>query len=146
MNLVHEHHFHVAGGDGVKTTCHEYVAEKGVLFTGRSDGKIAWWRRRGGSGRAQAEDTPMLLEGHLGSIRCLVAMHLGGMGKEGVLLISGSSDRTIRIWDPWVRDSKKACVQTLRGHEGTVTALALHQRLLLSCSTDQTLKVCGAVM
>ena len=40
-----------------------------------------------------------------------------------------------------MRDSKKACVQTLRGHDGTVTGLAVHQRLLISCSTDRTLKL-----
>jgi WD40 repeat protein len=40
-----------------------------------------------------------------------------------------------------VRDSKKACVQTLRGHDGSVNGLAVHQRLLLSCSTDRTIKV-----
>jgi WD40 repeat protein len=45
------------------------------------------------------------------------------------------------VWDPWVRDAKTLCVQTIRGHEGTITGLAVHGRLLLSCSTDQTLRV-----
>lgn len=145
MNFVHELNYRASNGggpsDGLSIACHLYVPEKGSLFCGRSDGKIAWWKRRGGTGRAQPEDKPWFLEGHIGAVRCLVAMRLSGIGKEGVLLISGSSDRSIRIWDPWVRDSKKASVQTLRGHDGTVSGLAVHQKLLLSCSTDRTLKV-----
>lgn len=40
-----------------------------------------------------------------------------------------------------MRDLKTACVQTLRGHDGTVTSLAVHNRLLFSCSTDRTLRL-----
>ena len=50
MNFVHEQHFRDSGGgDGATTTCHTYVPEKSALFAGRSDGKIMWWKRHGGT-------------------------------------------------------------------------------------------------
>ena len=63
-----------------------------------------------------------------------------GLGLEGCLLFSGGADRTIRVWDPTLRDAKKACVQTLRAHGGTVAALAYCEGLLVSASTDKTIK------
>jgi hypothetical protein len=63
-----------------------------------------------------------------------------GLGQEGYLLFSCSADRTIRVWDPAVRDLSKACVQTLQGHGGTVTSLAYCEGILVSSSTDNTIR------
>jgi hypothetical protein len=40
------------------------------------------------------------------------------------LVLTGSADRSIKVWDPWGRDAAKACVQTLIGHGGSVTTIA----------------------
>jgi len=57
------------------------------------------------------------------------------------LLFSGSADRTIKVWDPWVRELKDSCIQTVVGHGGTINALACGTDCLVSCSNDCTIKV-----
>jgi len=141
MNFAHLQQYKAVGDGDATITCHVYSHEKRALFLGRTDGRIAWWRRRGSGGRPQAEDKPFFLDGHIGAVRCMLALIGPMMGRDGTLIVTGSSDRTIRVWDPWVRDSRKACVQTLRGHEGSVKDIVTHQRLLLSCSTDRTIKL-----
>ena len=83
------------------------------------------------------------------SLRCLctasplpsmLLVQQAGLGQEGYLLFSCSADRTIRVWDPAVRDHSKACVQTLQGHGGTVTSLAYCEGVLVSSSTDSTIR------
>ena len=72
--------------------------------------------------------------GHKGPISSLIyAPEYGSSG----LVFSGSADRTIKLWDPWVRDPKDACVQTLVGHGGTITSLAQSKDRLVSSSNDQ---------
>jgi len=140
MDFVKLHHFRAdPNGDGAAVICHCYVREKRALFLGRSDGRIAWWLRSGA--KPQPENEPLFLEGHLGAVRCLEILRSPNAGTEGILLVSGSSDRTIRLWDPWLRDTKRACIQTLRAHEGSVNALTLHGQLLFSVSTDRTLRL-----
>jgi WD40 repeat protein len=72
-----------------------------------------------------------------------------GSAPGGGLLITGSADRSIVIWDVWASDPANHCVQRLFGHNGTITALAsvaagvtsADSGALLSCSVDGTLRV-----
>ena len=54
-------------------------------------------------------------------------------------LVSGSRDKSIRIWE--ARSGK--CVSTLLGHDNWVTDLAFHPsgKFLLSVSDDKSLRV-----
>ena len=63
-----------------------------------------------------------------------------GLGQDGYLLFSGSADRTVRVWDPSA-DPAQRLVQTLRAHEGTVTCLAYADGVLVTASTDNSIKV-----
>jgi WD40 repeat protein len=53
-------------------------------------------------------------------------------------MISGSSDRTIKIWDV----STGKCLETLQGHSHWVSSLALSQdaKMLISGSWDETIR------
>ena len=62
--------------------------------------------------RAGVEEA--VLEGHTGGVRSLAALPNG-------LLASGSTDKTVRVWDVGAR----ACVAVLEGHGGRACALAV---------------------
>jgi len=53
-------------------------------------------------------------------------------------IASGSEDQKIKLWDP--NDSYK-CILTLEGHEGSINALAQFDNLIISGSTDKTMKI-----
>eukprot|EP01132_Coremiostelium_polycephalum_P007932 gene7932-9758_t len=67
--------------------------------------------------------------GHNGPIWCMAVTN--GM------LISGSSDSTVKIWDL----STLKCKQMLSGHQGIVHAVAVIGNRLFSGSSDQTIRV-----
>ena len=95
--------------------------------------------------QGHVDSRPQLLTGHMGAVSCLLLAEQEGLGLEGHLLLSGGADRTIRVWDPAIkdldRDPGKACVQTLRGHGGTGSSLAYCDGVLVSTSTDHTIQV-----
>lgn len=74
---------------------------------------------------------------HKGEIRCLLYEKIF----EQWYVITGSSDRTIKLWeaDPKTKD----VVQTIVGHGGTVVALAYsrHNDTLFSSSNDKTIRI-----
>jgi len=55
-----------------------------------------------------------ILNGHKGWVTCLC------LNMSSDLLVSGSSDKTIKIWD--LKSGK--CVDSISGHEGTLWSLA----------------------
>jgi WD40 repeat protein len=59
------------------------------------------------------------------------------LSSDGQLLISGSRDRTIKVWN-W---ETKREVFTLIGHQDAVTSIATMGNILISVSDDNTLKV-----
>uniref|UniRef100_UPI00358EDF87 E3 ubiquitin-protein ligase TRAF7-like isoform X1 n=2 Tax=Myxine glutinosa TaxID=7769 RepID=UPI00358EDF87 len=70
--------------------------------------------------------------GHQGPVWCL-CVHLAGD-----LLFSGSSDKTIKVWDTC---TTYKCQRTLDGHDGIVLALCIQGAQLFSGSADYTIIV-----
>ena len=56
---------------------------------------------------------------------------------KGNTVVSGSTDRTIRVWDTESGD----CVHVLYGHTSTVRCLAMHENTVVSGARDGTLRV-----
>lgn len=74
---------------------------------------------------------------HKGDIRCLIYEKIF----DNYYIITGSSDRTIKIWDSDFKT--KEIVQTIIGHSGTIMALAYSKMndSLFSASNDKTIKI-----
>lgn len=69
------------------------------------------------------------LKGHSDSVYCLQMHHHQ--------IITGSRDRTIKIWDTRTRE----CQRTLRGHNGSVLCVRFDEEVLVSGSSDSTVFV-----
>ena len=93
------------------------------------------------------------LHGHIGAVHCLQfvlsteaeafrGLPTPGSAAEGSeatnpWLLSGSADRTIKIWS--VCGKHVECLRTLGGHGGTIVSLSLCMPYLVSSSTDGAL-------
>lgn len=77
----------------------------------------------------QGHQTSHKLKGHSDSVYCLQMHHHQ--------IITGSRDRTIKIWDTTTRE----CQRTLRGHNGSVLCVRFDQQVLVSGSSDSTVFV-----
>jgi WD40 repeat protein len=81
---------------------------------------LAWWKL------IRDVEYSALPSGHTGPVFALQVAGLPAPGdndeNDGGYVFSCSLDNTVRVWDPSAgRDgSSKPCVQTLRGHGGTV--------------------------
>merc|ERR1712150_216365 len=64
------------------------------------------------------------------------ALHTDGPSS---LLVSGSKDRTVRVWDARLPDGR--CVGVLRSHTGAVLDLKLRGNRVVSASMDKTLRM-----
>jgi WD40 repeat protein len=113
---------------------HLYLEKKNALFVADSEGMVHMWKPKYDF---KSELVRSAFKAHLGPI--FKFMYL----KDSSLLLSGSADRTLKLWDVWDREKSGAqcCVQTLVGHGGTVLDIAYHQGMLVSCSTDKTIRV-----
>lgn len=88
------------------------------ICSGSDDGSAIVWNFHSGERLAR-------LEGHRRPITCMLclsssaALGQAGGGEEVELLVTGSSDRTVRVWSlrSW------QCLAVLEGHEGAVTCL-----------------------
>ncbi|WFD30390.1 hypothetical protein MSPP1_001409 [Malassezia sp. CBS 17886] len=86
------------------------------LYTGRHELDLRWFSLSNGGGTART--APL------------------GSGRSAYI-ISGSRDRTIRVWD----SASAACLTVLSGHQGSVLCLAHHGDMLLSGSSDETARI-----
>lgn len=88
-----------------------------------------------GPTRKRQRQSPVtkVLKGHTGKIRCVAIM------PDGQRAVSGSDDRTVRVWDLMVGQ----CLTTLKGHTGSVYGLAATAdgQRAVSGSADQTVRV-----
>lgn len=77
------------------------------------------------------------LRGHSSSIKSVI------FSPDGRFIISGSNDKTIKIWDPYDVYSDDWLVRTLEGHTSEVFSLAVSPdgNYIVSGSGDNTIKI-----
>jgi WD40 repeat protein len=63
--------------------------------------------------------------GHTASVRCLTAL-----GESQ--LVSGSEDKTLRVWDLWLSE----CVGEMKEHKGAVSSCVTLEQRVVSCALD----------
>jgi len=102
------------------------VSEDGLLFAGTQDGTILEWKF---NPITNFFEPAASLSGHSGPVITLLFI--------GNHLYSGSTDKSIRIWDI----GSGQCLQTLEGHSDVVMDLLCWEQFLLSCSLDGTIRV-----
>lgn len=111
-----------------------------VLFVGTTGGSVQAFHLN----RSPRSTKPENISGdnnHSGSVTCLLFLTNPEIscGSSGVL-VSGSVDRTIKLWSP--QNTKNTAIQTLFGHEATITSVIDGQDgTLISCSIDGSLRV-----
>ncbi|CDS01815.1 hypothetical protein, partial [Sporisorium scitamineum] len=86
---------------------------------------------RPGRERRLFEPTKRFLRGHQDSVYCIRQDDGIGTGTAGKL-VSGSRDRTIRVWDV----ETGACKHVLKGHTASVLSLQYDDQILVSVSSD----------
>jgi WD40 repeat protein len=59
------------------------------------------------------------------------------------VLISGSADRTIKLWEAKNLKTNNKCFQTIIGHSGSILDMAYIQKtqILITSSTDKTMRL-----
>lgn len=109
------------------------------LYYGLDSGVLCFWLIT-----KVAAGTPRFVGSHKGAITaiCTPGVNDGDLGRCQ-LIITGSVDATVKLWDfkGKVNFDPAACVQTLYGHSGSVTALVIKGGYILSSSTDKTIRV-----
>ena len=115
-------------------------SHKQCLFAGRDDGSIVAWTMES----VAANDKPwasFFVKKGCG-LKSMVYV------VDYSVLITGSADGNMTIWDPWRKstalngDSESFhCIQQIVGHTSSVTDITYLDDCIISCSTDQTIKV-----
>lgn len=113
------------------------------LYYGLNSGDVCFWPLRpDGVGAVR------YVGFHKGPVTCICIPRKeeGELGASG-LILSGSVDGNIKIWDYQgkVMLEPTVCVQTLYGHTGTITGIFPYDTCIVSSSTDKTVKVWKAV-
>jgi WD40 repeat protein len=110
-----------------------FIPQRGFLFVGVSDGKILCWDVDKFCVEKRAKESkPRMLEGHAGEVRCMTFVESLWQG----VLLTGSADRCIKMWDLSDPRGAMPCVHSLYGHGGTVLTIEFGADTLLSASTD----------
>ncbi|KAI0058349.1 WD40 repeat-like protein [Artomyces pyxidatus] len=115
------------------------------IITGSRDQTIKVWDLAGG----QCVGT---FKGHKGSVLCLKFEHDWDVvragdetgGRKKGFMVSGSSDRTVCVWDMWYGKHGEVCAKVtavLRGHMGGVLDLRIDRQYIVSCSKDAVIHV-----
>lgn len=68
----------------------------------------------------------------------IYAVHASSEGPSS-LLVSGSKDRTVRVWD--TRMPSNSCTNTLKSHTGAVLDVKLRGNRVVSASMDKTVRM-----
>jgi WD40 repeat protein len=126
-------------------SAHTLAFKDQCLYVGLTNGKIYMYKKKNMDAKLivdrgketevieMASPTP-----HKGRITQLIYTEIDG--RE--VLISGSADRTIKLWEPKNNKGNK-CFQTIIGHQGSILGLVYLPmiQVLVSSSTDKSMKV-----
>ena len=96
------------------------------IASGSDDGKIIIWNSFTG-------EKLYTLKGHTSPITCMLTISVNESMqkvKERKLLVTGSSDKTVRIWDIY----SGHCLHVLTSHKGSVTCL-VNMTMSIFCSS-----------
>lgn len=122
-----------------------YDKTEQLLFIALTNGNLGYWKKKNVEQKQiidKGKDPELIrLESkkkHKGEIKCLLYCRISGLD----VLISGSADRTIKLWEPKNLKSDP-CFQTIIGSGGTIIDLRYIEKseILISSSTDKTLRV-----
>ncbi|THF99555.1 hypothetical protein TEA_013130 [Camellia sinensis var. sinensis] len=97
------------------------------------------------AGQKKIQTNVRLLRGHTGAVTALHCVtrrevwDLVGDREDAGFFISGSTDCSVKIWDPSLRGSELKA--TLKGHTGTVRAVSSDRGKVVSGSDDQSVIV-----
>lgn len=100
----HVHFWHTSSGKHIKTikghsgsiTCMDISKNGAYLVTGSDEGVIEMWDLFGNSLIYTMEN------GHMPCVTCVQFSPIGDLVDSG-LIVAGSTDRLLRIWQPWKR-------------------------------------------
>ncbi|CAL8069933.1 unnamed protein product [Calicophoron daubneyi] len=113
---------HIEGGAEGMVAPDGRAAPEAAGEAGSNDGLVA-------DAGADGYRCTQVLEGHSGSVLCLQYI--------GNLLISGSSDTTVRLWDL----STGRCLNIICHHAEAVLHLRFRNNVLVTCSKDRSIAV-----
>ncbi|XP_010265189.1 PREDICTED: DENN domain and WD repeat-containing protein SCD1 isoform X2 [Nelumbo nucifera] len=97
------------------------------------------------AGQKKTQSSMRILRGHNGAVTALHCVtrrevwDLVGDREDAGFFISGSTDCTVKIWDPSLRGSELRA--TLKGHTGAVRAISSDRGKVVSGSDDQSIIV-----
>ena len=115
--------------------CATHSSRTGGVILGLELGDVLHWSL--GGARPRRIDR---VGKHKGSVSSAVVS--GESNICGGLILTGSADATVKIWDfKGAQREGTVCVQTLYGHGGTVTAVAVVGECIVSGSTDRSIRV-----
>lgn len=123
------------------------TSKRGLLATGNNKGVIQLWNSKSGKCIHAYTDHSLAVS----SLAFMPELSRFSMNStsSGALLISGSYDESIKVWDP--TQGRRRCVRTLGGHSGCVTSLdcASKGSIIVSGGSDCEIKLwdlraCGA--
>jgi len=114
--------------DGAPCGVRSLAVWEGRVVVGYSDGRLRVCSLATG-------ECEQVLQGHTGAIQALAV--------QGTRLVSGSWDRTIRVWAMGA-GAAWACERTLTGHTDWITCLATWRDKIISGSADATVRIWDA--
>ena len=122
-----------------------FDADEQLLFIALNNGSLGYWKKKNVELKQiidKGKDPELVRfeskKKHKGEIRWLIYTKISGLD----VLISGSADRTIKLWEP--KNLKTdPCFQTIIGSGGTVIDMKYVEKyeILISSSTDKTLRI-----
>lgn len=119
--------------DGVVTASVAlFVAHRGFLFVGLTDGRILCWETDRLAAEKRKGAAPKVLDEHRGGVKCMIYVASLCSG----VMFTGAADRCVKLWDLSDPRVSVPCVHSLHGHGGTVLALEFGSDMLLSTATD----------
>lgn len=100
------------------------VDAEGTIYSGSTDGSIKAWAKG---------KVIRTLTGHADVVNTLA------LSKDGQFLVSGSADKTVKLWDA----AKGRVIKTFAGHAGNVTSVAISPdfQWIVSAGNDRTVKI-----